>query len=270
MSIHKKSTKRRGTVWEVRWRESGRNRGRRFYELRDARMFQAQIRRRKSRPVARRKATTPLAPANIEALRAHLLATRPSDDGLRDATAVSVMAYAGLRPGELRALRWADVQNGALFVSRMADTWQVRSAMRPRHVKLLAPVAEDLDVWREKSCRSGGGWVFPGRRGEMWSDSGYRRWAGTDGPFRRACVASGVGPVRPFDLRMSCAALLFVGGWPVIRVAEQMGFARAVFDAALRADGVHVVDDEGWIVDPVAEIRAARAQVFGADAQAAA
>ena len=44
----------------------------------------------------------PLAPSRVEAMRAAA--------GLRDATIISVLAYAGLRPGELRELRWRQVR----------------------------------------------------------------------------------------------------------------------------------------------------------------
>jgi integrase len=44
----------------------------------------------------------PLAPSSVESMRAAA--------GLRDATIISVLAYAGLRPGELRELRWRQVR----------------------------------------------------------------------------------------------------------------------------------------------------------------
>jgi len=50
----------------------------------------------------RTRLVQPIPPQRVEAVRALLLQRRL----LRDATAVSVLAYAGLRPGEVRALRW--------------------------------------------------------------------------------------------------------------------------------------------------------------------
>lgn len=56
-------------------------------------------------PVAKRsRHVRPLAPATVEAMRARLLCI----GGERDAAVVSVLAYSGLRPEELRALRWSD------------------------------------------------------------------------------------------------------------------------------------------------------------------
>jgi integrase len=39
----------------------------------------------------------------------------------RDAIVVAVLAYAGLRPGQLRARRWADVRATTIVVQRAAD-----------------------------------------------------------------------------------------------------------------------------------------------------
>jgi integrase len=50
----------------------------------------------------------PLAPATVEAMRAVC--------GPRDAMVLSLLAYAGLRPQELRGLRWAHVHDRTLVV----------------------------------------------------------------------------------------------------------------------------------------------------------
>ena len=51
----------------------------------------------------------PFAPVRVEAMRAAA--------ELRDATIVSVLAYSGLRPGELRELRWRHVRERTLLVN---------------------------------------------------------------------------------------------------------------------------------------------------------
>jgi integrase len=63
----------------------------------------------KKRPQPRRLTIRPPGPEEIERLRAHLLRQGRERD-LRDATLVSVLAYAGLRPGEALALTWGDIQ----------------------------------------------------------------------------------------------------------------------------------------------------------------
>lgn len=97
-----------------------------------------------------REQTKSLAPATVERIRARL--------GVRDATLVSVLAYAGLRPGEALALRWGDVRERTILVQRASDgyggvkTTKTRSA---RTVRLLAPLAADLREWRLASGSSG-------------------------------------------------------------------------------------------------------------------
>jgi hypothetical protein len=65
------------------------------------------------KPVPPRARTiVPLAPERVEAIRLALLGC----GRVRDATLVSVLAYAGLRPGEALALRWTQVRERTLLV----------------------------------------------------------------------------------------------------------------------------------------------------------
>lgn len=66
---------------------------------------------RKAR-LPRRAEVRPLAPCTVEAMRAAV--------DQRDATLFSVLAYAGLRPGEALALRWGDVRPNTILVERGA------------------------------------------------------------------------------------------------------------------------------------------------------
>jgi hypothetical protein len=61
---------------------------------------------------ARARAVEPLTPDAVEAIRFWLL----ERELLRDATLVSVLAYAGLRPGEALALMWSAVRDRTLLV----------------------------------------------------------------------------------------------------------------------------------------------------------
>jgi len=99
----------------------------------------------------------PLAPATVEAMRARLLA----DGAERDAAIVSVLAYSGLRPEEVRGLRWSDVGERTLLVERAAAGSGIKATKTGaiRSVRLLAPLAEDLARWKSASP-SPGDWVF--------------------------------------------------------------------------------------------------------------
>ena len=80
----------------------------------------------------------PLAPATVEAMRAA--------SNQRDATLISVLAYAGLRPQEALGLRWRDVGERTLLINAP------KTGQR-RNVRLLAPLREDLDAWRQDQDR---------------------------------------------------------------------------------------------------------------------
>jgi integrase len=182
----------------------------------------------------------PLPPATIEAMRAAC--------SLRDATLISVLAYAGLRPQEALDLRWQHVGKRTLTV------YAPKTRQR-RSVRLLAPLAEDLDGWRRASGRPNeGALVFPSASGDRWSEEAYKSWAssaprgrkrkdgsraGTGGAFGRAAAAAGEAAASPYALRHSFCSLLLHEGRSVIYVARQMGH-----DAKLTLGTYgHVIDE---------------------------
>src|SRR3954451_17767593 len=91
----------------------------------------------------------PVPPETVEAMRAFLL----RDGRLRDATLVSVLAYAGLRPGEALALRWANVRERTILIDRavaLGDLKETKTG-QTRSIRLLAPLAADLGEWKLKT-----------------------------------------------------------------------------------------------------------------------
>ena len=197
----------------------------------------------------RREEVRPLAPTTIEAMRASL--------GLRDATLLSVLAYAGLRPGEALALRWRDVRERTLLVERALSLGREEDTKTRRHrtVRLLAPLRADLARWRLAASRSSEATlVFPGHDGEAWSEAAYQSWRRR--AFARAAGAAGVDDATPYALRHSFASLLLHEGRSVIYVARQLGH-----DARLTLTRYgHVIDelDEQPHLEAEAAIRAAR------------
>src|ERR671928_216010 len=70
--------------------------------------------------------------------------------GDRDAMIVSVLAYAGLRPQELLALMWEDVDDGRIAVRRKnvdGTLYPYTKTRQDRTVDLLAPLATDFAEW---------------------------------------------------------------------------------------------------------------------------
>jgi len=200
-------------------------------------------------PLPYKPEVRPLAPSVIEMMRA---ASSP-----RDATLLSVLAYAGLRPGEALALRWGDVRDKTLLVERAISLGVEKDTKTAAHrtVRLLAPLAADLREWRMRSGRPlQGTLLFPSTKATPWTDSAYRSWRRR--AFRRALAAAGVERGRPYDLRHSFASLLLHEGASVIKVARQLGH-----DARLTLSTYgHVIDEleEQPHLDAESAIEAAR------------
>ena len=198
----------------------------------------------------------PLAPSTIEAIRVHLLGRGQ----IRDATLVSVLAYAGLRPGEALALRWSDVRERTVLVERALALGQVKDTKTgaARSVRLLKPLAGDLSEWYLASQRPHrDSLVFPRGDGEAWSDYDWRNWRKRR--FTGATEAAGLDSVRPYDLRHSFVSLLLAEGASVVEIAQQAGHSPTM---ALDTYG-HVIEELAGVERRSAEdaIRDARNKV---------
>jgi integrase len=169
----------------------------------------------------------PIAPVTVEAIRGVL---RP-----RDAIVVALLAYAGIRPQELRELLWAHVLERTLVV-HAPKTRRHRTA--PRSVRLLAPLAQDLREWRLASGRpSSSSPVVPAHAGGPWTEVGYEQWIGN--VWAPALEDLELDYQRPYDLRHSFASLLLHEGRSVIYVARQLGHSAQL---TMRTYG-HVIDE---------------------------
>ncbi len=173
-------------------------------------------------PMRRDRAITPLPPAKIEEIRRAILEKHT----VKDATLVSVLAYAGLRPQEAVALQWRHVRQNTLLVEQaLADgTFKgQKTGKPPRTVKLLGPLREDLAAWRaEQQPASDTDLLFPGSDGTAWREYDWRNWRRR--VFMPAARAAGVANPRPYDLRHSFASLLIhEGRFSIVEIAAQLG-----------------------------------------------
>jgi integrase len=184
----------------------------------------------------------PLPPDTVEAIRAHLLAC----GRLGDATLISVLAYAGLRPGEALGLRWHDVRQRTLLVERAVSYGQLKTTKtgRARTVRLMPALADDLAAWRP-----------PQAGGSPPHSSSPTATGGRGIPSACAAGASTPSPLplrprlthaRPHDLRHSFVSLLIHDGATVLDVARQAGHAATmtldtyghIFDERAEADRI--------------------------------
>ena len=179
----------------------------------------------------------------------------------RDALLVSLIAYAGLRPGELRALRLADVREGTILVQRAADPDGLIKPTKTapkRAVRLLSPLAQDL---RERRLTIGrppdSAPLLANDDRRPWDKSAWQMWRADR--WAPACGAVGLDPVRrPYDLRHGFASLLLAEGRQPLCVAKQHGHSLTVLGSTY----AHLIDqyaERTEQVDAEAEIAKARA-----------
>jgi integrase len=205
----------------------------------------------------RTRLVRPLSPERIEAMRQPML----REGRLLDATLISVLAYAGLRPQEARALQWGDVGLRMLKIERAAAGTSVKSTKtgKLRTVGLVPPLGNDLRAWRQASgSPDDTALVFATNGGTLWTDDDWRNWRKR--VYGPAVSAIGLAGSRPYDLRHSFASLLIQAGASVVEVARQMGNAPSV---TLDTYG-HVLEDRDPSVNvtPAEAIEAARSE-FG-------
>ncbi len=240
---------------------------------------------------AQRDLVRPLAPPTIEALRAALLEPAPTEvaasapgqrtrrryilpvrnprECRRDALIVSLLAYAGLRPGELRALRWHDVRERTILIERAAGddgTPKRTKTNQVRTVRLLEVLTADLREWYLACGRPPDHTlVVPGPEGSEWTKLQWQVWRRER--WAPACRAVGLPPTRPYDLRHSLASLLVAGGRQPLYVARQLGHSPTV----LLRDYAHLFAEyeDAETIDPEREIAAARGAATGRPAAVA-
>jgi integrase len=165
------------------------------------------------------RVVVPPSPAAVERMRGYLLALGK----LRDATLIALLSYGGLRPQEALALLWRHVQDRTLLIEQAQSDEGIKETKtgRSRSVRLLGPLAADLNEWRLASGRpDGDALVFPTREGGLWRDHDYRNWRRR--MFRPAARHAGVAGT-PYDLRHAFASLLIYEGQRYTEVAGQMG-----------------------------------------------
>jgi integrase len=159
----------------------------------------------------------PLSPEEIEA--------RACED-VQDAELVRVAAYAGLRRGELVALRWRDVDFAGrkIIVRRsLSGAIEIRStkSRRVREVPLPDQAAGALArLSRREEFTGPDDCVFANRLGRRLDPSALRR------RFERARDAAGLEPLRFHDLRHTYGSLLVAGGIDLASVKAAMGHSR--------------------------------------------
>ena len=170
----------------------------------------------------RERAVVCLAPAEVEAIRAHLI----ERDQLYAATIVSLVAYQGLRvPEEVLALEVRHVGRNTVLVEQRLIKGSIVGGQKvrgfhPRAVKLEDPVRRDVTEYLVATgLRSG--LLFPRTDTDPWKVHDYKNW--TRRVWHAARSAAGVDPMPPYDLRHAYASLQIRAGVSIPELAERLG-----------------------------------------------
>lgn len=188
----------------------------------------------------RQRLARPFPPLVVEQIRQRMLQRPTTGDELRplrDALLVSMLAYAGLRPGEALALSFGDIGDHSISVDKAIAVGEEKET-KTRATRVL-PIAfhlrMDLVEWRTKR-----GWpgerelIFPGRDGAPWSEWMYRNWrrrvwkpvledmAASDPALAHLATA------RPYDCRGSFVSLHLRAGSTPLEVAAWSGHSPQV------------------------------------------
>ena len=182
---------------------------------------------------------------------------------LRDATIVSLLAYLGERPGELRGHRWDDVLSNTMRIERATNpdgTFKPTKNRQRRSPRMTNLLYRDLETYYVACGQPPlDTLILPGADHEHgWTRSDWQVWRARR--WGKACRLAGLSIVpKPYTLRHTRCSLLLAAGMLVHYVARQIGTSER-----------HVLDTYGHLfeeyagqppIDAEAEVEAARAEV---------
>ncbi len=144
----------------------------------------------------------------------------------RTAAMVWLMARAGLRSGEVLALRRHDLGDGVLHAHGSMSRREGLRAVKGRDGARSIPISPDLEArlrrhLNAQKVASLDGWLFTAPRGGQvrYDNWRTRTWS-------QIVAAAGIGNVHPHDLRHTLATRLFlVDRWTVPQVQSYLGHA---------------------------------------------
>jgi integrase len=229
-------------------------------------------------PGTRQRHPHPFPPVVVERIRLRMARRETKDpSGARaaaDACLVTLMSYAGLRPGEALALTWDDIGLNTISVDKAvrdgAEAPTKTGAVRT--VPLVMPLDVDLNTLRWACAMpKRDHLVIPAADGGYWSRSEFNNWrnrvwkpilgdlAKGDGALARLADA------RPYDCRGTFVSLHLRAGASPLEVAKWAGHSPAV----MFRHYANVIEElQGEPILPVSEqIARARAAVEETDRQ---
>lgn len=146
-------------------------------------------------------------------------------DDRRDAEAVRVAAYSGLRLGEQLALRWRDIDwAGSVLTISRAVSAGVEGPTKTGHVRRVPMADQSAAALKRLAARpdftSADDYVFCNAYGRRLDGSALRR------RYKHARDKAGLRPLRWHDLRHTFGSLLVAGGVDLVSVQDAMGHSQ--------------------------------------------
>ena len=131
--------------------------------------------------------------------------------------------FTGLRPSELMALEWQDVNfdKGTVFIDRAIVYWRLKDPKTKsgkRLIMLLPPALEALTLQKTYALNRKKRVFFNPKNKRVWShDQQLRAW------WIGVCEQAGVRYRNPYQCRHTFATLLVSKGENILWIADQMG-----------------------------------------------
>ncbi len=178
---------------------------------------------------AERPKASIITPKQVERLRAQM--------SERDAALVSILAFAGLRPHEARALRPEQFGGAELHLERACaedgSLHQLKAGHDMRDVPICTALAEDV-----AAVKWGKGWMFPNAHGDPMTKVDYDNWRKRR--FKKAVKAANAAAgddadlipddLNPYDLRHSICSLWYRQGIDKATIAARLGHSVTVLE----------------------------------------
>jgi integrase len=143
---------------------------------------------------------------------------------VNDRLVVSLLAYAGLRPGELVGLTWGNVRDRTILVDRAVSgrggVVQRTKTGSVRAVPISAAVREDLSAVRARNESDADNPSRPVATGPSGGRLNFHNWSAR--VWRPAVARLGLSWV-PYELRHTFVSLLIGAGHDVVQVAAWAG-----------------------------------------------
>jgi integrase len=192
-------------------------------------------------PGTRQRIPRPFPPVVVERIRLRMARRETKDSsGARaaaDACLVTLMSYAGLRPGEALALTWADIGSHTIAVDKAVRDGEEGPTKTGavRSVPLVGPLQNDLDTLRWTfGLPDNNRLVIPASDGGHWTRSELNNWRNRVWSPAVAWLADGdptlasLATARPYDCRGSFVSLHLRAGASPLEVAKWAGHSPAV------------------------------------------